>query len=60
MPESMVRAVDGIVSLRNFAASDPARATRDHAVKYLALVDTLLSAIARQRDRFAVAQSRMP
>jgi hypothetical protein len=56
----MVRAVDGIVSLRNFAASDPARATRDHAVKYLALVDTLLSAIARQRDRFAVAQSRMP
>src|SRR5262249_5428312 len=38
VPESVVRAVDGAVALRNFAAADPARLTRDHAVKYLSLI----------------------
>ena len=37
VPESVVRAVDGVVQLRNLVASDPARATREHAVQYLAL-----------------------
>ena len=46
VPESVVRAVDGAVVLRNFASADPARVTRDHAVKYLSLIDALLFAIA--------------
>ena len=57
VPESVVRAVDGAVTLRNFAASDPARVTRDHAVKYLALIDSLLFAITAQRDRSITGQS---
>jgi hypothetical protein len=51
VPESVVRAVDGLATLRNLAAADPARVTRDHAVKYLALIDALLFAISAQRDR---------
>jgi len=55
--ESLVRAVDCVVTLRNFAAADPARATRDHAAQYLALIDTVLFAIARQQSRYAAARS---
>jgi hypothetical protein len=60
VPESVVRAVDGAVALRNFAAADPARVTRDHAVKYLALIDALLYAIVTQRDRSITHHSQMP
>ena len=60
MPESVVRAVDGAVVLRNFAAADPARVTRDHAVKYLALIDALLFAIVSQRERSITGQSQIP
>ena len=60
VPESVVRAVDGAVLLRNFAAADPVRVTRDHAVKYLALIDALLFAIVTQRERSITAQPRMP
>ena len=59
VPESLVRAVDGLVALRNLAVADPARATRDHAVTYLALVDALLFAIAAQRDRAIAGPPRM-
>ncbi len=59
VPESVVRAVDGAVALRNFAATDPARVTRDHAVKYLALIDALLFAVVTQRERSITGQSRM-
>jgi hypothetical protein len=51
VPESIVRAVDGVVALRNSAAADPQRVTKDQAVKYLALVDALLFAIGTQRER---------
>jgi hypothetical protein len=57
VPESVVRAVDGAVALRNFAAADPARVTRDHAVKYLALIDALLFAITTQRERLITRQA---
>jgi hypothetical protein len=60
VPESVVRAVDGAVVLRNFAAADPARVTRDHAVKYLALIDALLYAIVTQRERSITGHSQMP
>jgi hypothetical protein len=60
VPESVVRAVDGAVTLRNFAAADPARVTRDHAVKYLALIDALLFAIIAQGERSITGQSQMP
>jgi hypothetical protein len=60
VPESVVRAVDGAVVLRNFAAADPARLTRDHAVKYLSLIDALLFAIAAQRDRAITGHSQVP
>jgi hypothetical protein len=60
VPESVVRAVDGAVALRNFAAADPARVTRDHAVKYLALIDALRYAIVTQRDRSITQHSQMP
>jgi hypothetical protein len=60
VPESVVRAVDGAVALRNFAAADPARLTRDHAVKYLSLIDALLFAIAAQRDRAITGHSQVP
>ena len=60
VPESVVRAVDGAVMLRNFAVSDPARVTRDHAVKYMALVDALLFAIVTQRERSITGHSPMP
>jgi hypothetical protein len=60
VPESVVRAVDGAVALRNFAAADPARVTRDHAVKYLALIDALLYAIVTQRERSITQHSQMP
>jgi len=60
VPESVVRAVDGAVVLRNFAAADPARVTRDHAVKYLSLIDALLFAIAAQRDRSISRHSEVP
>jgi hypothetical protein len=33
--------------------------TKDHAMKFLALVDALLFAIAAQRDRSMGAQSQM-
>lgn len=56
VPESLVRAVDSVATLRNLAVADPARATRDHAVTYLALVDALLFAIAAQRDRAIAGQ----
>lgn len=59
VPESLVRAVDNVAALRNLAVSDPARATRDHAVTYLALVDALLFAIAAQRERSIAAQPGM-
>jgi hypothetical protein len=59
VPESIVRAVDGVVSLRNSVGADPARITKDHAEKFLALVDALLFAIAAQRDRSMGAQSQM-
>jgi hypothetical protein len=58
-PESVVRAVDAAVLLRNFAAADPARVTRDHAVKYLALIDALLFAITTQRERSISGRSPM-
>jgi hypothetical protein len=45
-PESLVRSVDQVAALRNLAASDPPRVTRDQAVKYLALIDALQFAIA--------------
>ena len=57
VPESIVRAVDGLVALRNVAAADPAQVTRDHAVKFLALVDALLYAITTQRERSIAGQS---
>lgn len=60
VPESVVRAVDGAAALRNFAAADPARLTRDHAVKYLSLIDALLFAIAAQRDRSITSHSQVP
>jgi hypothetical protein len=59
VPESLVRAVDSVAALRNLAVADPARATRDHAVTYLALVDALLFAIAAQRDRAIAGQPRL-
>jgi hypothetical protein len=59
VPESIVRAVDGVVTLRNAAAADPPRVTRDQAVKFLALVDALLFAIAAQRDRSITGQPQM-
>ena len=60
VPESVVRAVDGVVTLRNAAAADPARATRDHAVTFLALVDALLFAITTQREWSMAGQPQMP
>jgi hypothetical protein len=51
VPESIVRAVDSVVTLRNSAAADPQRVTKDQAVQYLALVDALLFAIGTQRER---------
>jgi hypothetical protein len=60
VPESVVRAVDGVVTLRNLASADPTRVTRDHAVKFLALVDALLFAITTQLERSIAGQSRMP
>ena len=57
VPESIVRAVDGLVALRNVATADPAQVTRDHAVKFLALVDALLYAITTQRERSIAGQS---
>lgn len=60
MPESVVRAVDGAVTLRNFATADPARVTRDHAVKYLALIDALMFAITTQRERSITGSERSP
>jgi hypothetical protein len=59
VPESLVRAVDSVAALRNLAAADPARATRDHVVTYLALVDALLFAIAAQRERAIAGPPRM-
>ena len=60
VPESIVRAVDGVVTLRNAVAADPARATRDHAVTFLALVDALLFAITTQREWSVTGQPQMP
>jgi hypothetical protein len=59
VPESIVRAVDGVVSLRNSVGADPSRVTKDHAEKFLALVDALLFAIAAQRDRSMGAHTQM-
>jgi len=60
VPESLVRAVDGLARLRNLAAADPARVTRDQAVNYLALVDALLYAISSQMDRPKASQQTLP
>jgi hypothetical protein len=60
VPESIVRAVDGVVALRNMATSDPARVTRDHAAAFLALVDALLYALTAQRDRVIAGQAHLP
>ena len=60
VPESIVRAVDGVVALRNMATSDPARVTRDHAAAFLALVDALLFALTAQRDRVIAGQAHLP
>jgi hypothetical protein len=60
VPESVVRAVDGAAVLRNVATADPARLTRDQAVKYLSLIDALLFAIAAQRDRAITGHSQVP
>ena len=60
VPESVVRAVDGAAVLRNVATADPARLTRDQAVKYLSLIDALLFAIAAQRDRSVSRHSQIP
>jgi hypothetical protein len=57
VPESIVRAVDGLAALRNVASADPTRVTRDHAVTFLALVDALLYAITTQRERSIAGQS---
>jgi len=51
VPESIVRAVDAVVTLRNSAAADPQRVTKDQAVQFLGLVDALLFAIGTQRER---------
>lgn len=51
VPESIVRAVDSVVTLRNSAAADPQRVTKDQAVKFLGLIDALLFAIGTQRER---------
>jgi hypothetical protein len=59
VPESIVRAVDGVVQLRNLAVSDPARATRDHAVQYLALIDATLFAVSLHKEQ-AVARQLHP
>jgi hypothetical protein len=50
-PESLVRSVDQVGTLRNLAATDPPRVTRDQAVKYLALIDALQYAIGTCRAR---------
>jgi hypothetical protein len=60
VPESVVRAVDAAVVLRNFAAADPARVTKDHAVKYLALIDALLYAVVTQRERSITGHTQVP
>lgn len=60
VPESIVRAVDGVVTLRNTVTADPARATREHAVTFLALVDALLFAITTQREWSVAGQPQVP
>ena len=60
VPESIVRAVDGVVALRNAVTADPARATRDHAVQFLALVDALLFALSPQREWSLAGPPQMP
>jgi hypothetical protein len=60
VPESVVRAVDGVVALRNLASTDPTQMTRDHAVKFLALIDALLYAISTQRERSIAGHSPVP
>lgn len=60
VPESMVRAVDGVVLLRNVVTADPARLTKDQAVSFLALIDALLFVITAQRERSIAAPPRMP
>ena len=59
VPESIVRAVDGMVTLRNAVTADPSRVTSDQAATFLALVDALLFAITASRDRSIAAQSQM-
>jgi hypothetical protein len=60
VPESIVRAVDGVVTLRNTVTADPARATREHAVTFLALVDALLFAITTQREWSVAGPPQIP
>jgi hypothetical protein len=60
VPESVVRAVDGVAALRGMVTADPARATREQAAKFLALTDALLFAITTQRERSIAGQPRMP
>jgi hypothetical protein len=60
VPESVVRAVDGVVALRHSVTADPSRATRDHAVQFLALVDALLFAITTQREWSMAGPPQMP
>jgi hypothetical protein len=59
VPESIVRAVDGMVTLRNSVTADPSRVTSDQAATFLALVDALLFAITTSRDRSIAAQSQL-
>jgi hypothetical protein len=48
------------VLLRFATAAEPARATRDHAVQFLALVDALLFAISTQREWSLAGPPQMP
>jgi len=49
-----------VVTLRNTVTADPARATREHAVTFLALVDALLFAITTQREWSVAGQPQVP
>src|SRR5258707_463449 len=52
-------AIPVLLRFATAAAADPARVTRDHAVKYLALIDALLFAITTQRERSISGRSPM-
>jgi hypothetical protein len=60
VPESVVQAVDGLIALRNQAAGDPARITRQHARQYLALVDAVAFVIGSPARRILSSQPPAP